>query len=128
MASWFGKKERGQEAQSFWTHLSTNDQLQEILDRSETRAQVIFKHSTRCIISKMVLRNFEDTLTIPNKDYHLLDLIAHRAVSNAIASELGVYHQSPQLIIVHKKRAVYDRSHQSIFSEEVEAFIQNSLT
>ncbi|MDA0713902.1 MAG: bacillithiol system redox-active protein YtxJ [Bacteroidetes bacterium] len=128
MGSWFGHRENEDQGQNLWTALTTRNHLNEVLERSESRPQVIFKHSTRCIISKMVLRNFEEESTPSDvMDYHLLDLIAHREVSNAIASDFGVHHQSPQLIIVYKKRAVYDRSHQAISSAEVESFIKNSL-
>ncbi|HQX96478.1 MAG TPA: DUF2847 family protein, partial [Chitinophagaceae bacterium] len=37
-----------------WTVLNTEEQLAEIINKSHSKAQVIFKHSIRCSISSMV--------------------------------------------------------------------------
>jgi len=41
-------------------------------------------------------------------------LIAHRDVSNSIAEQLEIYHQSPQMILVKDGKAIYNASHGSI--------------
>lgn len=64
----------------------------------------------------MVLKNFENEVANSDKDvvYYFLDLIAHRPISNKIAEDFGVTHQSPQLIVLENGKAVKDASHQSI--------------
>ena len=47
-------------------------------------------------------------------DFYYLDLINYRHVSNKIADDFDVIHQSPQLILVKAGKAVYAPSHQSI--------------
>ena len=49
-----------------WINLTDINQLDLIVEESKIKAVVIFKHSTRCIISKMALRGFES-------DYNLGD-------------------------------------------------------
>ncbi|MEK9713598.1 MAG: alpha/beta fold hydrolase [Thalassolituus sp.] len=51
--------------------------------------------------------------------WHYLDLIAHRDYSNLIAQELGINHESPQLIILHLGEVIWHDSHQGITPEAV---------
>ncbi len=98
-----------------WNKLTDATQLEQLLAESATQPVLIFKHSTTCSISAMALsrleRNWQDTAGI--KPY-LLDLLAHRAVSNQITTLLGVGHQSPQVLLVQGGACVYDASHMSI--------------
>jgi len=104
-----------------WTHLTTAEQLQQSLQRSHVRPQVYFKHSTRCIISKMVLSNFEEHFSaLPqNTDPLFLDLLQYRELSNSLAEQLHVKHESPQVIVVRNGKAIYHASHDSINTPEV---------
>ena len=43
-----------------WITLSELSQLDTINEKSSTKTQVIFKHSTRCGISRMVMNQFVD--------------------------------------------------------------------
>ncbi|MBZ4044375.1 bacillithiol system redox-active protein YtxJ [Flavobacterium hibisci] len=98
-----------------WTELTNILQLQEVEAISHEKPVVIFKHSTRCSISRMALKQFEREYDLENViDAYFLDLIAHRDVSNEIASKFGVYHESPQLILIKNGKAVYDVSHSDI--------------
>ncbi len=96
--------------------LNSIEHLKEIEAKSATKTQVIFKHSTRCGISRMVLSQFEkdfDTSST-NLDLHFLDLLNHRDISNAIAERFNVVHESPQLLIIKNGIAVSNASHGSI--------------
>jgi len=102
-----------------WNDLTELKQLDEIVEESREVPVVIFKHSTRCSISRMALKNFEREYNIEEgsaKPY-FLDLLEHRDISNAIASRFGVMHQSPQLILIKQGTAVYDTSHSDIDAE-----------
>lgn len=111
-----------------WIDLKTEQQLEEIATRSFQKPQAIFKHSTRCYISQAVLRNVESEWAIPEEqlDAHFLDLLAHRNVSNKIASLFSVEHQSPQLIVISKGEVIYHDSHQSIDLVEMNRTLVNS--
>ena len=63
----------------------------------------------------MALKQFEREFDLNETvDAYFLDLIAHRDISNEIASRFGVYHESPQLILIKNGKAVYDVSHSDI--------------
>jgi bacillithiol system protein YtxJ len=112
----FGSDEPQNSSSSFWKIIESDEDLKNAVAKSFEKKIVVFKHSTRCHISKMVLKNFESEVnnTDKNVDYYFLDLIAHRPISNKIAEEFGITHQSPQLIVVENGKAVKDASHQSI--------------
>ncbi len=98
-----------------WRSLTDLGQLNEIIDLSTEKPVVIFKNSTRCSISRMVLKQFENEFDFNEKVVSfLLDLIEYRNISNEIASRFGVQHQSPQIILICDGKAVYNASHESI--------------
>lgn len=99
-----------------WNELTQLKQLDEIIEESAETPVVIFKHSTRCSISRMALKTFEREYAIEEgkaKPY-FLDLLEHRDISNEIASRFDVQHQSPQLILIKNGKAVYNTSHSDI--------------
>ncbi len=56
---------------------------------------------------------------------YYLDLLQYRNISNLIATNLNVIHQSPQLIIIKNGKAVYHASHSEIdVQEAVESVLQ----
>jgi len=119
------KQEEGEQAFAKvslpWNPLLRADQIPGLMNQSHDKPILIFKHSTRCIISAMVLRELEanaEKLTELGHWYYL-DLIANRDCSNKIAQELKVVHQSPQLIIVRNGVVLWDASHQAITPETI---------
>ena len=112
----FGGKQEENQSKSFWNLIESEKDLEEAIKKSYSRKIAIFKHSTSCFISKTVLKNFEKEVENSDKnvDYYFLDLLAHRDLSNKIADDLGVTHQSPQLIVLENGVVVNHASHQSI--------------
>ena len=111
----FGSSESKEEKVLPWQELSSTSQLSEIVEKSKTKAQVIFKHSTRCGISRMAMNQFVSSY---NEDAHLdlyyLDLLNHRDISNEIASQFQVVHESPQLLVVQNGVVVAHESHGAV--------------
>ena len=68
-----------------WINLQSEDQLQEIVSNSNSKPQVIFKHSTRCSISSMAKNRLDKKENPDGIDFYYLDLIRHRNISNKIA-------------------------------------------
>jgi bacillithiol system protein YtxJ len=103
-----------------WINLITPEQVNKIKLKSAQKAQVIFKHSTRCNISSMVLNRLERS-DVPDDaaDFYYLDLIAYRNISNKIAEDFNVYHQSPQILVIRNGECVYDESHNSIMMDDI---------
>ena len=98
-----------------WNELTRIETLDDITEISKTQAVVIFKHSTRCSISKMVLSQFEENFELKGEvRLYFLNLLLYREISNQIASRFNVHHQSPQIILIKKGIAVYNASHEEI--------------
>jgi bacillithiol system protein YtxJ len=103
-----------------WNELTDLGQLSEIIEISNEKPVAIFKHSTRCSVSRMALKQFENEFNSSDKvTPYFLDLIAHRDISNEIANRFGVTHQSPQLILIKEGKAIYNVSHSDIDAEEL---------
>ena len=102
-----------------WNELTIIEQLDDIEKESADHAVAILKHSTRCGISRMVLKQFETDYKEEYKNVKLyfLDLLNHRDISNEIASRFEVRHESPQLIILRDGRVAHHASHQDIHAE-----------
>jgi bacillithiol system protein YtxJ len=103
-----------------WIELTDLGQLNEIMDLSHEQPVVIFKHSTRCSISRMALKQFENEFDLEGSvTPYFLDLLNHRDISNEIATRFEVYHQSPQLLLIKEGKSVYDASHSDIDAVEL---------
>jgi bacillithiol system protein YtxJ len=99
-----------------WNNLTDIQQLNSLEEESVQAPVIIFKHSTRCPVSRMALKNFENEYSIGEEEAtpYFLDLIAHRDISNAIAERFNVIHQSPQVLVIKNGTSVYDESHDGI--------------
>lgn len=102
-----------------WNFLKDEKDLETIKQLSAERPQVIYKHSTRCYISTMVRRGLENSHPPAHIDFHFLDLIAYRSISNRISEEFGVIHESPQVLVIRDGKSIFDASHDSISMEEI---------
>lgn len=107
-----------------WIPLTAISQLDEIVENSNNKTIVIFKHSTRCSISRFALKQFENEYSLEDKvDLYFLDLLNYREVSNEIVNRFQVVHQSPQLLLIKNGVAVYNASHSDIQAEFLEKYI-----
>ena len=104
-----------------WIELNAIQQLENIKELSKIRSQVIFKHSTRCAISSMALQRLERISPPDQIDFYFLDLLRYRSVSNKIAVEFYVHHQSPQILLIRNMECIYEESHGGIEMEEIVA-------
>ena len=105
-----------------WIEMNSSEDLSKAINESQQETVAIFKHSTRCGVSRMVLKMFESDLKkldFENTKFYFLDLIAHREVSNEIADKLNVRHESPQLIVLRNNEVVHHSSHQSISAGKI---------
>jgi bacillithiol system protein YtxJ len=90
------------------------------MEISHQKPVAIFKHSTRCSISRMALKQFENEFDLEGSVMpYFLDLINYRDISNEIATRFEVYHQSPQLLLIKEGKSIYDASHSDIDALEL---------
>jgi len=97
-----------------WNKLESADQLTAIKEESFERPVLILKHSTTCSISAAALgrleRNWKQEAVGELKPYYL-DLLRHRPISGQIATDFGIKHESPQVLIIKNGQTVYHASH-----------------
>jgi bacillithiol system protein YtxJ len=121
----FGSSEPKEEKLLPWIALSNLAQLDAILDKSKSKTQVVFKHSTRCGISRMVMNQFVEAyqLTENDLDLYYLDLLSYRDVSNEVGYKFQVLHESPQILVVKNGVVVSHASHGAINEVDLSRFI-----
>lgn len=105
-----------------WKEVTSIEEFNEMLNATTDKAKLFFKHSTRCSISSMALKGFEREWNVSSDDFELyfVDLIAHRDISNAIAAESHVEHQSPQVVVWRNGEVIYNASHHHIDAQKIQ--------
>lgn len=107
-----------------WIGLTELSQLDAIKENSKGKTQLIFKDSTRCGISKMVVRQFVSAYNFEGQiDAYYLDLLNYRPISQEIAERFQVMHQSPQLVVIKNGVVVHHASHHDIRAENLTQYV-----
>jgi bacillithiol system protein YtxJ len=105
------------------TEISTLDEWTKLFDHSEEKPFWIFKHSDTCPISKAAWNQFQAYVagqSSPETEFYMVEVKHARSVSNKIAEDLALKHESPQAILVQKKTMKWNTSHHSITKEKLE--------
>jgi bacillithiol system protein YtxJ len=113
----------------YWNDLDDTSQIEAIISASEYHPQLIYKHSSRCSVCFFAKKQIED---IPEDlreqvDLHFIDVISWREVSNTIAKEFSIKHESPQLLVLCDGEVVWSGSHRSIQSDTITDKLQEYL-
>jgi bacillithiol system protein YtxJ len=100
----------------YWHHLDSESVLDIAIQQSYKIPVLFFKHSTRCSISLMAKRSFEGGYQFSEEQVvpYFLDLLSFRSLSNKLATDFGVSHESPQLLLVKDGKCIYHASHSDI--------------
>lgn len=108
-----------------WIPLTSLDQLETIKQTSKTAPVFIFKHSTRCGVSSMVIKQFEKLFEEEHQNLivYYLDLLNYRNISDEVGYTFQVTHQSPQLIVIKNEVAVHNASHYDVTQTNLSRFI-----
>lgn len=117
----FGGKSETPDQKTFWKKIESEEDLAKAIEDSFQNKIAIFKHSTSCFISRTVLKNFEKEVENSDRpvNVYYLDLLAHRSVSNKIAADFEIRHESPQLIVIENGKPVNNASHQNISLSQI---------
>jgi bacillithiol system protein YtxJ len=110
-----------------WQELKTVEEWDRMLAGTDKRPALVLKHSTTCPVSANGYREYEEFMNkFPDEDidYVLVKVIESRPVSNKIAEDLKVKHESPQVILVKNREPYWNASHWSITSEHIEAVVK----
>jgi bacillithiol system protein YtxJ len=107
-----------------WQHLTSPEQLQMLKESSKQNPVLIFKHSTRCSISRAALdrlqRNWKQEEMKSVTPFYL-DLLKYPEVSSQVSDDFEIQHESPQVLLIRDGKSVYDRSHLGIDYRDIAA-------
>src|SRR5258705_8327299 len=118
------------------TPLEHLDELHRLIEESQSRPVLLFKHSYTCGTSMEALDELVTHLndrgperSAPHESrppqYAMVTVQTHRAVSNAVAQRLGVRHETPQALLIRDRRVVWSASHFRVTAAAVESAIRN---
>ena len=104
-----------------WGEIRTEEELEKVVSGIEVPSNkftLILKHSTRCVLSSMAKNRLERS---PDErlSYFIIDVIADRSISNALADKTDVRHESPQMFLFSGSNLISVKSHMAISPSEV---------
>jgi bacillithiol system protein YtxJ len=100
--------------------LTSPDQIDTLIAESATRPVLLFKHSVSCGTSAYALdelRELLDRSHVPDVRYAVVVVQSDRATSNAVATRLGVRHETPQALLLRDGRVVWNASHHRVTAD-----------
>ena len=78
---------------------------------------LLFKHSTTCPISAQAHEEFQAFVKDTNTSAAIVLVIEDRPVSNQIAEQFGIKHESPQIFLLEDGQVRWNTSHWKITKE-----------
>jgi bacillithiol system protein YtxJ len=97
------------------TELRQREDLEQLLEKSRNDPVLIFKHSTQCSVSDAAYGEFRQFLShSPDITAAVVLVIENKSLSDRIAAQFGIRHESPQAIVVEDGRAIWNASHWAI--------------
>lgn len=111
----------GSDTSDIWEMISNPSQIDSIIEASKERPQLIYKHSHRCSVCFVSKGNLESAAEdiLEEADMHFVNVVRNREVSDKIASQLDVGHESPQVMLLDQGEVVWNASHGSIDSDKI---------
>lgn len=111
-----------------WSVLDKLETLEEIKEASKDGLVMIYKHSVTCSISGSALHRLERNWEVEEMNGltpYYLDLLRFREVSNQVAQEFSVRHESPQVLVIDNGQCVYHTSHMGINYDDLKKLAQD---
>lgn len=109
--------------------ITCSQEFEEILDESCQRKIILFKHSTTCSISARAwqeVRNFiqesSDEVLVA-----MIKVIESRPVCSQVTENLGVKHESPQVLVLSNRKVLWHGSHQSVTQNNIKNALEGNI-
>jgi bacillithiol system protein YtxJ len=114
---------------SKYTELHAMEEWEKVWEQSTEKPVLLFKHSTTCPISARAFDQYQNYLETANQnvDSYLVKVIEDRPVSNQIAEETNVKHESPQLFLIRDKEVLWHTSHSNITVENISEAVKTEV-
>ena len=114
------------------TPLQLVEELDHLLSQSDTRPLLLFKHSYSCGISAEALDELVGLLESTGSEtkgsaspvYAMVTVQTHRDVSNAVATRLGIRHETPQALLVRDGQVIWAASHFRVTADALSAALK----
>ncbi|MEX2103999.1 MAG: bacillithiol system redox-active protein YtxJ [Bacilli bacterium] len=103
--------------------VTSMDQFHALLEQSQGRPVLLLKHSTTCPISAAAHQQYEKFISNSNGnsiEVYLIKVIESRPVSLAIADEIKVKHESPQLLLFKDRKVAWSANHYDVTVSAIE--------
>ena len=103
--------------------IRSEEALQEMIQQSEGKPLVLFKHSTRCPISSAAneeMKKIEADFQDRGITFGLIYVVENRDVSLSCANQVGIKHESPQVLVLQDKKVLWNQSHYAIRYDKLE--------
>lgn len=101
--------------------LQTTEDLEQLWDKSTEKPVLLFKHSTTCPISAGAFKEYNSFLDAAedNLNGYMVKVIENKEVSNEIADQTNIKHESPQIFLIRNKEVLWNTSHQKITVDSI---------
>lgn len=99
---------------------SAKDALAQLSSASKSQTVAVFKHSPICPISAAAQERFHAWMSDEDASgvqHAHIDVIAEKPLARGLVAELGIRHESPQLLLFHDGELVWHASHGAITGE-----------
>jgi bacillithiol system protein YtxJ len=108
--------------------LEDRSDWQAVLDQSDEGPVVVFKHSSICPTSARAQDEMKALSDAGDLPVYRLVVQESREISDAIAEEFGIQHESPQVIVVKEGAPVFDASHRRVKADVVRDAVASNGT
>jgi|SRR5680860_109301 len=101
---------------AIFREITCPQELREILNESCERQTILFKHSTTCPISSRAWQEVQNFIKESSDKILVgrIKVIESRHISNQATEELGIKHQSPQVLLLHARQVLWHASHHEV--------------
>ncbi len=106
--------------------IATTEEWKHILDGSNRQPVLLFKHSRRCSLSDVALTrvlHLKSEIEERAKMY-IVNVLNRKSLSQIIADDLGIRHESPQVLLLHRGHVQAHASHNAIDARWIRSALQ----
>ena len=116
--------------ESDWVQLESEDSVEEVFTASESRIQLILKHSQSCSVSFFAKQNL-DSVPLeewPEMDRSMVEVVRFRPISQYIAQKTSIRHESPQVLVIVNEEVIFHTSHSEVNKVNIQQAYKKALT
>lgn len=112
-------------------HITDDGTYKEMVSLSEDKPVLLFKHSSTCPISGAAMDELKGLLSGKaggpgDAEVGYLIVQDQRPISNQVAEDMQVRHESPQALVLRRGKAVWHASHGAVTAESMAAALKDA--